>query len=126
MTDEITINATVKVDNASLSIPETGIKNTKFDQATLGGPAVGYQTIGTSEESVSLAELTTPGFCFMKNLEAAGGNFVTYGPDSTGMVAFGEMKATEVALFRLTRTSPTLVMQADTAAVKCQIFIIED
>lgn len=124
MAEEILINCNIKVDQ--LKIPEIGVKNIKYDQTALGGPYPGYITVGfAAEEDVSLAELSTPGFCFMRNLDSS--NFVTYGPKSAGsMVAFGELKAGEPTLLRLTRTSPTLRMQADTGDVKLQILVIED
>lgn len=84
--------------------------------------------IGTSEEDITLpADITTPGWCFMRNKDAA--NYVTWGPKSGGsMVALGRLEADDVgsgdfALFRLDPTPPTLRMIANTASVDVEIII---
>ena len=81
-------------------------------------------SIGTSEEDISVGDVTTLGYCFMRNLDAA--NFVKYGPKSSGvMIPFGKLKATEYAIFRL-MTGVTIRAIADTGAVNTEIIVMQD
>ena len=123
MADEFRITSKIRLINGSLKVNIGGVYT--FDQNTAGGPAVGYLTIGTSEESVSLSELGTEGFAWFQNLDDT--NYVQWGPDSGGsMVAVGRMKAGEVAgPFRL-EPGLTLKMKANTAACKVLAYVFEN
>ena len=82
--------------------------------------------VGTTSETVAVGDLGTEGIVWMKNLAAPpAGNFVTYGPDSTGQVDFGILNPNEECFFRL---DPAAVfkIKADTAAVDVWIKIYED
>lgn len=73
--------------------------------------------VGTSEEDLSLGDITSgnEGYVILQNLDNT--NYVTYGPKSGGaMIAFGKIKPGELAILRL-KPSVTMRWQADTAAV---------
>ena len=115
MANEIQITSSIKVENGNLLDSfSTGTQN--IDQSAVGGPTPGYVTIGTSEEEVAFGELTTPGYCVIKNLD--GTNFVEWGFSTT--VYGGKLLAGETAgPFRLNGLS--LFLKADTAACKVLI-----
>jgi len=75
-------------------------------------------SIGTSEQDVTFTDVTTLGWIYMLNLDAA--NYVEWGPKSAGvMVPLGRMQAGEPAVLRLD-PGITLRMKANTAPVKVQ------
>lgn len=114
MANEIRINASIAVNNGN-SVDKFA-RSYAADQAVVGGPVNGFQTIGTSEEEVALAELSTKGWCIIQNLDAT--NFVEWG-FSTGVYG-GKMLAGETAgPFRLNSTS--LFLKSDTASCKVVI-----
>lgn len=125
MADELSVNLQLTYSNGSAS-------NTfapgavKLPQATQGLNKR-IVTINTSaEETVSFADITTPSLVTMRSMEATStGNFITYGPDSTGMVAFGRLGPKDIHVLRLSSTGPTLKAQADTAAVNVEFTAYE-
>lgn len=122
MADEITVTLRATVDNGEYHDEFRG-GTFKFDQAAIGahGPVV---SVGTAEEDLTTGDISTLGFLFLKNTDVA--NYVTYGPKSAGvMVPFGRIKAGEVACVRL-EPGITLRWQANTAAVKVQILLLEN
>ena len=95
----------------------------KFDQAAVGA-ASNVVSVGTSEEDVATGDLSTLGWCFMRNLDTT--NYVTYGPKSSGaMVAMGRIEAGEVHAMRL-EPGITLRWLANTATCKVDLRIFED
>lgn len=120
MADEITVSYTLKVTNGN--IDETiNFPSTTFDQSAVGGPTPGYVTIATTEESQTFGELSTLGWCEMRNLDAT--NYVQIG-FSTGVYGI-RLKAGESALFRL-EPGVTMYLKANTAAVKMLIRAFEN
>lgn len=119
MANEITIQASIRVQNGNLR-DEFNVGTKTFNQNAAGGPTPGYVTIGTTEETVSFPELSTRGYCAIQNLDAT--NFIEFG-GSTG-VYMCRLKAGEVAIFRLNNTN--LFMRANTAACKVLIKAYED
>lgn len=117
MANEITIAATISSVNGELTVARTGPTQLQVDQAKSEYHVV-FQNIGTVAETIDTSAVTTEGYCLMKNLDAT--NFITYGPDSTGQVDFGKLKAGEVALFRI-KDAITLKATADTAA--CDVIL---
>lgn len=82
--------------------------------------------VGTSEEDVAVGDVGTLGYCVLRSLEPAGGNYVQWGPKSAGsMVAVGRLKPGEVAVLRL-EPGITLRWVANTAAVKVDVRLYED
>jgi hypothetical protein len=120
MADEIRISASMTVENGNLSFSQNyGTKN--YDQTNQGGPTPGMVTIGTVEESQSFAELTTPGWVTIQNLDTT--NFVEWG-FSTGVYG-GKLAAGDTAgPFRL-NSSASLYLKADTASCKVIINALE-
>lgn len=79
-------------------------------------------SVGTTEESVTFAELTTPGICYIKNLD--GTNYVQWGTATT--VYSGRLKANDIpACFRLDNAATTLYLKANTAACKVLITVYD-
>ena len=81
----------------------------------------GVQSIGTTEEElVQGADLGTPGYAFIINLD--GTNYVEIG-STTGVYDI-KVKAGEFALYR--HNSATIYAKSDTASVNVEYVIIED
>ena len=119
MANEITVTSRLQVVNGNLSFDSGGL-SLNVDQTARGGPTPGYVTIGTSEEEVALAALSTKGFVWMRNLDTT--NYVEWG-FATGVYG-GRMRAGETAgPFRL--NSLSLFLRANTAACKVLIYALE-
>jgi hypothetical protein len=87
-------------------------------QAVAKGPTPGTVVVGTSEEVISFAELTTLGLIQIINLDTT--NFVQFGPESAGaMVAAIRLKPGEPNQFRL-EPGVTYRAKADTGACNVQ------
>lgn len=113
MSDEIQSSCTLRVANGNLKSNLTPGTIT-IDQAVAKGPSPGCVVVGTSEEVISFAELTTLGVIQITNLDTT--NYVDFGPESGGaMVAAVRIQAGEVWQFRLV-PGVTYRAQADTAA----------
>lgn len=96
----------------------------QITQTGVGGhsPVV---SVGTSEEDLSLGDITTPGLVCLLNLDTA--NFVKYGPKSgSDMVEFGRLKPGEPTTLRLGPSGVTLRWIADTAPCKIQVMALEN
>jgi hypothetical protein len=124
MSDEITIQASLQVENGTYTQPKLGSGIHKFDQASAGGGVPGTVSVGTTAETISTGDLTTPGWVWMKNLDAT--NYVQWGMSDGGTLkTVGRLEAGEMALFRLD-PGATLMMKANTAACLVQIAVQED
>ncbi len=78
------------------------------------------QEVGTSDEELAQgSDLGTPGYMFIKNLDAT--NYVEYGLTSSYT---GKLKAGEVGLLRLAGAG--VYAKADTAACNVEYWIIEE
>ena len=121
MSDELTVTASASWESGNWK-DQFKPGTLKFDVSGVGQDG-GIVEVGTSEEDLSLPNVSTLGWVFMRNLDAT--NYVTYGPKDTTMKAFGRIKAGEVAMFRL-EPGITLRWQANTAAVRIAIKVIED
>lgn len=120
MADEITVTASLQVNNGNQSF-RFSPANLSVTQNAQGGPTPGYWVVGTSEENNAFTELTTEGWIAMQNLDAT--NYVEWG-FSTGVYG-GRLKAGEFAIFR-TNPALTLYMKANTAACKVVVYCFED
>jgi len=121
MADEITINASIRVQKGNLDFQYQPGAYT-VDMTGTGGPTPGYVTVGTTEESIAFSELGTQGWLMLKNLDST--NYVRWG-FSTGVYG-GRLEAGETAgPFRLNPGS-TLFLIANTAACKCLVYGFED
>ena len=109
----------------NLSFSKGGAKVVKqaSKQVTVTGDAFthGVQAIGTSEEEiVQGADLGTPGYIFIINLDST--NYVEIG-STTGVYDI-KLKAGEFALYR--HNSATVYGKADTASCNVEYCLIED
>ena len=122
MSNEITVNASLSVRNAAhIESYEPSAK--RVTQAAIGGhgPII---DVGTSEEDFSAGDVTTLGWVFFHNLDTA--NYVRIGPKSGGaMVPLIRLRAGEFAVLRL-EPGITLRAQANTAAVKLKMLLLQD
>jgi hypothetical protein len=79
------------------------------------------QTIGTTQEAIVMGDVTSPGYIWVKNLDAT--NYVTIRP-ATGGTDTIKLKAGEIALFRLVGAAPFAI--ANTAAVAIEYIVFDD
>lgn len=120
MANEIRFNATLEVRNGALNVSQR--KDVRADQTTAGA-WTGTQNIGTTEEVLSLAGVTTPRALFIENLGPT--NYVDFGPEVAGaMEEIGRLKSGEVAMIPL---FPGVVirMKANTGAVDVAYMLVE-
>lgn len=117
MANEMQSSCSLRVTNGHLkSNLNSGTVN--ITQAVAKGPTPGTVNVGTSEEVISFAELTTLGVIQIINLDTT--NFVQFGPESAGaMVAAIRLKPGEPNQFRL-EPGVTYRAKADTAACNVQ------
>lgn len=115
MADEFSI--TVQVNYSSSLAVDDFSESFQDDQAS-AGQHCGIVSVTTSCAAVSEGALTTPGWVTLKNLDPS--NFVTYGPDSGGvMIPTGRLDPGESNAIKLS-TACSLRWVADTAACKVQ------
>jgi len=120
MADEITIISGISVlkSNLSTTIPTTSstvdLSGTKFIR--------NCQTVGTTYEAVSVGDLASAGWCYIKNTDTT--NYVEFGVEvAAAFYPFVKILAGETSLIR--PTSATLYALADTASVRVQIIATE-
>ena len=119
MANEITSSCTLRVANGSLKSTLSPGQQL-IAQAVAKGPSPGCVNVGTSEEVISFAELTTLGVVQITNLD--GTNFVDFGPESGGaMVAAVRIKAGEVWQFRLV---PGVTYRAKADTLACNVLFM--
>lgn len=121
MANEITVTQSLAVENGNHSHSDPPIAK-QYDQTTASGTWIGAKSIGTGETTVSLSDLTTPGWCKMTNLDAT--NYVQWG-FSTGVYG-GRLEAGESALFRLDPGLASIFCLANTAACDVEFEVMED
>jgi len=121
MANEITTSFTFLVEKGYLRerIQYGSIQSDMTGSTAIGG----IQTIGTTAETISLVDVTTPGWCVMRNLDTA--NYVDIGILSGSYIPFLKLKAGEAAMFRF-GTTGTIQARANTASVNLQYYIIQD
>ncbi len=122
MADEISLTVLARVENGNFK-DRVDHGQLKFDQAAIGAQSA-VVSVGTSEEDVVTGDISTLGWCLMRNLDAT--NYVTYGPKSgAAMVGLGRLESGEVHMLRL-EPGITIRWVADTAAVLIDLRIYED
>jgi len=120
MADEITLNLKLAVDKSFLV--------QKFDSSTqlvtmTGSTATGgVQTIGTTAEVLVMSDVTTSGYAYFRNTDAA--IAIELGTGTTAFATFLKLKAGEVAVCRLSTNAPTARAASTTANL--QYFILQD
>ena len=109
--------------NLSFSKGGASVSRSESIQVTVTGDAFSHevQAIGTTEEELAQgADLGTPGYMFIKNLDAT--NYVEVG-STTGVYDI-KLKAGEVCLYR--HNSATVYAKANTAACNVEYLLIEE
>lgn len=99
--------------SASMTKSRDQTNKLKFD-ATL--------SIGTSEETITFGDLTTPRFMQVTNLDPS--NYVRLGPDSTGMVPLIRLMPGDTCQIPL-EPGITLKAQANTAPVRIGLLALD-
>lgn len=103
MSNEVTVRVSLQIRKGELDYRSYP---TQFQaDASVGeGPTPGLVLATTAGVSVDLTELSTPGFCWMQNLDAT--NYVTYGiwdPENSTFFPIGELLPGEFVMLRLAR-----------------------
>lgn len=103
MSNEIRVQCSLQIRNGALDYAS---RPTAFldDMALVGGPTPGELTIALAGTNVDLSQLTSPGWCWMQNLDPT--NYVEYGTydDATAKFsAFGEILPTKSVIHFLSR-----------------------
>ena len=122
MASEITAVTGLSVTKGNL-VASHATKTMKYDM-TGTHRCSSTQDVGTSHEALVIpAEVATPGWCHMKNLDAT--NYVEVGVlVSSTFYPLLKLKPTEEIVFRLGTSSP--YAKANTATVKLDYSIYED
>lgn len=120
MANEITLSASLSIVKSGVSIAGTvsGLAVTQAGDQSIGN----VQNIGTSSEALTIGDVTTIGYLFLKNLDAT--NYVEFdlnNPVST--TAFCKLLPGEGALIPTRQT--TIYGKANTAAVNVHVVAIE-
>jgi hypothetical protein len=123
MANEITITLAMERRHAT-NLSDTHVfpsLRKQYNQAGVGQDDRKH-SIGTTEESITLTDVTTNGFVLLHNLDTT--NYVQWG-FATGVYG-GRMKAGETAgPFRL-EPGATLYLKANTAACRVRVIAYED
>lgn len=129
MADEFTCTINLRLQNGVYK-DSYNPGQIQFDQAALG-KSDQVLSIGTSEEDITLGDISTEGLCILQNMDTT--NYVSWGKkDGSGnMQAIGRLKqapsATEpgVPAFFTLEPGATLRMQANTAACQVRVLVFE-
>lgn len=120
MADEITMSFYLTITNGDFSdVINPG--SIQIDQSAKGWYAA-IVNVGTTEEDLAFGDLSVPGLCYLRNLDAT--NYVKFGPKDTTMKLLGKLLPSEFAFFRF-GASVTLRWQADTAACLVETRVYE-
>lgn len=115
MSDEITVNLTLKYDNLGI-ILQRQVQNVKSDQASRK-MSYQIQTITAAKVALIMGEVSTAGMSFFRNLQPLGGNTVEIGREIAGVFqSFMVLNPQEANIVRLATNSPfaqTLVGNVD-------------
>ena len=133
MSNEIKLTMKLSVLNGDYN-QEVNPGLIQIDQTTQGACG-GIVEIGTEEETLEFLDIATEGYLYLRNLDDT--NYVTYGPDYAGLVAFGKLKAGEWALLRLAPfeeegsgsgapTYGSIALQANTSPCKVKYLLLDN
>jgi len=121
MADEATVRLSLAFEKGRMS-DSVALAATTYDVSG-NNYTRNIQDVGfAAPEAIALGDLTVGGWCYFRNLEADGGNFVQLYA-ATGETAFIKLKAGEAAIFPMIAAAP--FAQADTAAVRLLFFGID-
>jgi hypothetical protein len=125
MANEINMTMALTLANGDLDSMTIPARTLAITQNTAAPVRVaGTQIIGTTEEALTVTDLTTPGVCYLRNRNAT--NYVEIGvvPDAT-FYPLIKLKAGEMAMFRITG-SVTPYAKANTGACIVERVILDD
>ena len=121
MANEITLDQRLRLANGAL-FDDNNPGRIQVNQTAQGKFSV-VLSIGTTEESTTFTDITTPGICYLKNLDTT--NYVQWGRATGSYV--GRLTANDIpACFRLDNGTTTLFLRANTAACKVLITVYEN
>lgn len=127
MANEITLNVSATLKNPSTA--SAGGLNDQFAPGALvynqttQGKYEGVVATSTSDTVFPTLGLTTPGYCFLQNLDST--NAIDVGPTSGGAIVDAiRLLAGEVAVFRM-KSGATYRHQADAGTPRLQIKVWE-
>lgn len=122
MANEITVAASLSLDNGELVIPTYGGAYTD-DQSAAAGGVPGYMALTTTEAAISTTGVTTPGWVWMKNV---GSNVVIWGKTLAGPTyeEVGRIPAGMAVVFYV-GNSVSLFAKCDTGTCGLQVLIID-
>lgn len=92
-----------------------------FDQVATGSDG-GLITIGTSEEDLTITDVTTPGLLILRNTDVT--NYVRFGPKSGTMVAVGRLQPQGLPGVIPLDDTVTITLIANTAPCKVKWLVI--
>ncbi len=119
MANEISVTVSLALDNGESS--HSVSKTYKADQSAKS-LLDHVQTIGTSEEAITLGDTGAGGFCYLENLDSANYVSIRQGTATTNMV---RLKAGEAHVLRWDAATTAPYAIADTAAVRLRVVIYE-
>lgn len=119
MANEIALTLKLTCTKSSNSDRFELIKN--FDQTTEGSDG-GSLSIGTSEEDLTITDVTTPGVLILYNLDPT--NYVQFGPKSGTMVAIGRLLPLGPPAMVPLDNSVTVTLKANSAACKVKWLVL--
>lgn len=119
MADEITANGSLRYKDNSDSDETLSIEDLLAD-VTTKKYVKHKQSIGTSEEAITLGEVTSPGWAIFINRDTV--NFIELRV-ATGGAKFAKLKAGEFCILRLGSGAQAPYAIADTAACLLEYFI---
>lgn len=102
MANEARINSSLQIKTGNLDYQS---RPTAFQATVTGakGPTPGAIAVSTAGTDVDLSELSTPGLCFITNIDST--NYVTYGIwDGATFYPLGELLPGECYVLRLSRS----------------------
>lgn len=118
MSNELILSASLKFAKGErrVNVAKAGVQldvaGTDFIQKT--------QTIGTSVEDMDLGDIGTPGYMFVRNLDATNFVSIRHGASGDNVV---KIRAGGIALFELASSDPQAI--ADAASVEIEYTVIE-
>ena len=118
MANEITLKYSFSFTKNGQTLDATSGLQTLQVNVTGDNALQHIQSIGTSEEAITLGDITVGGYCFFKNLDAT--NFIEI-RQGTGASDLIQLKAGEFAIFRISPDATAPYAIADTAA--CDLFV---
>ena len=138
MANEVSVQAAITIASGNLNYRSNPTSFTA-DLTGAFGPTPGALTISTDGEDIDLSELTSPGWCIIRNIDAT--NFIEWGIwDGVEFIVVGRILPGQSAgPFQLspnigasyatgtatTDSGNTLRLKADTAAAKAIVDIFE-